>query len=1255
MDRDEQLGEAVEIYLALAEEGSPPDPDEFASRYPDLGEDLVAALEGLALIRGLVGEPNGPGNRLESGRRIAGYRIVRELGRGGMGTVYEAVHVGLDRPVALKVLGTHATPDSNGRRRFLNEARTAAGLHHTHIVPVFDVGQVGALCYYAMQRIEGCGLDQVLRHLRRDRTVAAGSSTGGSHTSSKSKPKPQAPSPPSAAPSLAAEDDTATWLGQSGHSRLGSSTPLSGERKRDEEPTYIPPVGSAYYRWVAKVGREAAEALAHAHRRGVIHRDIKPSNLLADDRGMVWVADFGLARRLADPGLTHHDSLLGTPRYMSPEQARIGPIDGRTDVYSLGATLYELLTLRPPFEGQSAAELVEQIRDREPVSPRQFDHRIPRDLETIILKALAKRPTDRYASAQDLAEDLERFLNHEPVLARRITPVGRAWRYARRHPGGTLITTVATTIVLAVATTAYIRIVQDRDQARADRQRAEVANQKSRAEMRERYLSEATVVRHSTRLDNRSNRPNRRARGLSLLQSAAQLEPSNELKTKLRNEAVEFLIMRDVEARPEFPSGVARAIAFGPNGTRFAALTDNGLGGEAAFSLWSVANRKLIQRHLLANDAQNPNASSGAGSSNGAGSGPGSGTGTGTTTTAPASSTRSSSSNSNQPPRWNPWHVPSLAMSGETVIAVPPGGRGLLLFDRETGAQLPTLIAPDRRILSITAAPSGNRLVTIEVPTQSERGPREMGGGGPKMGEFQVRLYDPASFEQPIAVLARWRPSGGQRDEPLIAFSPDGETVATARRRDSIISLWSAETGESLGEPIDSLTEVTSMALGPDGLLAAAGGGVIRFWEIDSRTPLPSLAPYQSYIRHLRFNPKGTLLAAAGAPGSGVEIWDPASHASLAVLPVQNMVEDLAFSSDGNTLAAASSTASISVWAVVDPIARTQLSGFDAIPNSLAFAADSRLAMGSTRGKIRIWSPNQCPTTTRNAKTRSLADALLDSARDDRPVALLFDTNDDLVAIDPETIPIRSRWGRRPRMAFFMPPPVTTADQGESLFVARGREIFHWNGPQKPQQWDVQRVPSTRGRKTDSNGNGEPNWSDPDITQMVVSPKQDRLYLLTADLTIRAIVLPSEQDRTRHVGWQLPGKASHLALSPDGQILAVGDRSGNVTLIDAEKGTIRSRLRSPSSEPEGQQVFSLAFSPSGRELAVGLQQGDVELWSLTDRSAPLLRLPSHRGFVTALKFDPKGRYLASAGSDRVVDVWDLDRLQQELAKIALAW
>ncbi len=390
---------------------------------------MRAALEGLELVHGLLGMGSAGGSgsgrgggldhRIESGKRIAGYRVVRELGRGGMGTVYEAVHVGLDRPVALKVLGIHAAPDSSARRRFLNEARTAAGLHHTHIVPVFDVGQVGGLCYYAMQRIEGSGLDRVLRHLRRTRAPGARGADGRSgsghatHANSvassihsrlsrlwsqvspgRAKKRalagvpgslpampqallsasrarlPAALEPEPARPSLG--DSTASWgpgslarrsseyagansaLAAGGPSLLSAaqSSELPFRLNDDEPPPFDPQRGQAYFRWVAEVGLQSADALAHAHHQGVIHRDVKPSNLLIDAKGSIWVTDFGLARRLADPGVTHHDSLLGTPRYMSPEQARTGAIDGRTDVYSLGATLYELLTLRPPFDGR---------------------------------------------------------------------------------------------------------------------------------------------------------------------------------------------------------------------------------------------------------------------------------------------------------------------------------------------------------------------------------------------------------------------------------------------------------------------------------------------------------------------------------------------------------------------------------------------------------------------------------------------------------------------------------------------------------------------------------------------------------------------------------------------------------------------------------------------------------------------------------------------------------------------------------------
>src|SRR5262245_8117683 len=809
---DDRLGEAIETYLALAERGNPPEPDEFAARYPDLREDIRAAPDGLKLVCGLVGHGSssgpgstGPGRNLESGRQIAGYRVVRELGRGGMGTVYEAVHVALDRPVALKVLGTHAAPDSSARRRFLNEARTAAGLHHTHIVPVFDVGQAGGLCYYAMQRIEGSGLDRVVRYLRRTRSSIANGSGGsrngvetsavhdpasGSHLSSKFsrlwirvseglpwrrgprhvefagsaalpeerksvavvefprghdpvRPRSTEGSPacgssqarlshPALASILSNNDSTASWVSLSqkgeGQSRKGESddtkSPWLGScpstPHRDEEigqSPFDPPRGSAYFRWVAEVGLQAAEALAHAHHHGVIHRDVKPSNLLIDASGTVWVTDFGLARRLADPGQTHHDSLLGTPRYMSPEQARTGSIDGRTDVYSLGATLYELLTLRPPFDGASSAVLIEQIGGRDPLPPQLIERRIPRDLETIVLKSLAKRPTDRYSSATALAEDLARFLNREPVRARRISPIGRFWRVARRHPGITTVTTVALATILAIATYAYVRILSAMNVAIE-------AGEKTAAALRDKeeeaFKTRAALRRDQSATASRvliSDSPNRRATGLAMLKKAAAADPEKAVALELgpdltpeelRDQAIEFLALRDVEPCPGFATGPARSVEFGPGGSVLASLSEDG----QEVSLWNVEHRRRIETLALGDEQKPvPLALSGSARDGTRSAGEGGRAEPGPSVDATSRSTAAagqvlpaSTSGPSSGTRRYFWAGNRLALAGHILIAIRPEDQGLRLFDTLTGLPLRDLDRPGRRVVSVLSS-----------------------------------------------------------------------------------------------------------------------------------------------------------------------------------------------------------------------------------------------------------------------------------------------------------------------------------------------------------------------------------------------------------------------------------------------------------------------------------------------------------------------------------------------------------------------
>ena len=224
---------------------------------------------------------------------------------------------------------------------------------------------------------------------------------------------------------------------------------------------------------VAALGIPAAEALDHAHKLGIVHRDIKPANLILDVEGNLWITDFGLARLQDDAGLTITGDLLGTLRYMSPEQAlaKRGYLDHRTDIYSLGATLFELLTLRPAIDGQDRQEVLRRIAEDQPTSRRKLDPSIPRELETILLKALSKAPESRYATAQDLADDLERFLEHKPIRARRPSLLERAAKWSRRHR--TVVATAVLFLLLAVVTLATSTVLIVRQQREVEKQRDE--------------------------------------------------------------------------------------------------------------------------------------------------------------------------------------------------------------------------------------------------------------------------------------------------------------------------------------------------------------------------------------------------------------------------------------------------------------------------------------------------------------------------------------------------------------------------------------------------------------------------------------------------------------------------------------------------------------------------------------------------------------------------------------------------------------
>ncbi len=390
-DRDpvEQLADEFATRLRG---GETPSILEYVQRYPQYAEQIEELFPTVAVMEQYRSQEESQRRAgLRAGHSgipelLGDFRIVREIGRGGMGIVYEAEQKSLARRVALKVLPKHALLLEKDRQRFEREAQTAANLLHTHIVPVFGTGEHDGLHYYVMPLVQGRGLDEIIRGLR-DGTDSANS-------------------------------------------------------------------GRDHWARAARIGVQAAEALDYAHRQGTLHRDVKPSNLLIDENDNVSVADFGLARAV-DPGdVSRSGEVVGTPRYVAPEQLQ-GQAEIRSDVYSLGLTLYELVMLQAAFEDSTGRLCDAAARVRpDPIRPRKVNPSIPRDLETIILKCLELKPERRYSDAAALGDDLRRFLEGRPIRARHVTWIERTARWCGRNPALASVSAVAALLLVAIALTA---------------------------------------------------------------------------------------------------------------------------------------------------------------------------------------------------------------------------------------------------------------------------------------------------------------------------------------------------------------------------------------------------------------------------------------------------------------------------------------------------------------------------------------------------------------------------------------------------------------------------------------------------------------------------------------------------------------------------------------------------------------------------------------------------------------------------------
>ena len=409
----EPLDLLIERFVELHRAGEPVTPESYAEQHPEYASQLVELLPTLLALEEVKRDRQSSGT---GGARIAlpdldqlgDFRIERELGRGGMGVVFEAVQESLCRRVALKVLPQASLLTGNQLGRFQREAQIASRLHHSNIVPVYGSGESDGYHWYAMQYIAGQSLHRWREAQRAQPPEGAGA-----------------------------------WWSRA--------------------------------RFVARIGVAAASALHFAHSQGTLHRDIKPGNFLLDHEGELWVTDFGLAKAVENESLTHSGDMLGTLQYMAPEQFA-GVYDARSEVYALGVTLYELLALRTAFSGRHRSELMERVRDQRIEPLERVCPAVPRDLVVIIGKAMARDPMDRYADAQALQADLDKFLEDRPISARRLSSLSLVRRWCRRNRGFAAALVAAALAILVAAATGWMSygVAQDAAQlAQREGRRAE--------------------------------------------------------------------------------------------------------------------------------------------------------------------------------------------------------------------------------------------------------------------------------------------------------------------------------------------------------------------------------------------------------------------------------------------------------------------------------------------------------------------------------------------------------------------------------------------------------------------------------------------------------------------------------------------------------------------------------------------------------------------------------------------------------------
>jgi WD40 repeat protein/serine/threonine protein kinase len=926
------------IVLGLAEEfleryrrGEHPSLKEYTDRHPELAAEIrevfpaMAMMENIALaddsFTGAAVHPPAL-SMTASVQQLGDYRIIREIGHGGMGIVYEAEQVSLGRHVALKLLPQKLLLDAGRKRRFEREARAAAKLHHTNIVPVFGVGEQDGMPYYVMQFIQGLGLDQVLEELKKLQlaNVKTGTYTGGGQRGSRNElsavqvarslltgkfagtddnqddDAAAAPVEPACEDNQRGEADRAQTLSDS--FPLSSSSVVLPGHGRDRSKARRRQ--QTYSHRVALIGVQVAEALEYAHQHGIQHRDIKPSNLLLDTQGTVWVTDFGLAKLDDQQNLTHTGDILGTLRYMPPE-AFEGQTDARSDIYSLGLTLYELLVFRPAFAEKQRHRLIKQVTQEEPARLDKLNRHVPQDLETIVHKAIDKDPKRRYGSAAALADDLQRFIDDEPIQARRVSRRERLWRWCRRNPGVTVLT-VALVLVFLVG---FVGVAWKWQEAEREK---DLATKEADRARRLVYAADMNQVQQAWDAGNLR-------RVWDLLERQRPQEDLHGFEWRYFS-----ALCRDGSRRTlRGHTGAVNSVVFSPDGGTLATT-----GQDSTVRIWDLARGRHVELQQAADTAVfSPN---------------------GTTLAIGCS------------PGVRLWDVAGRVertiLPYPDAIGLQPSRAGLVAFSPDgkivaSCAWRDTVRIWDVATRQVDGLVGDTRSVTYVVFSPDGKTLAGGGGGG------TVRLWDVAT-RRAIATLR------GHTDYVRsLAFSPDGKTLASASA-DTTVRLWDPASGQLVKTLRGHRTAVAGVAFSPDGRVLATGdgAGTIRLWNATTNEAKALLRGHSGPINAVTFAPDGRSLISASVDGT-VKVWDVAAELDPNILTGHKAwLSHLALSPDGKTLAVADADAdenAVKLWDLASRKPVGTLSGHEQPVSCLAFAPGGHILATGSGGIVRLW------------------------------------------------------------------------------------------------------------------------------------------------------------------------------------------------------------------------------------------------------------------------------------------------------------